>query len=525
MRLLYIEEDGTLNWTGDLIGAKIPPYAILSHTWEEGQEVTFEDLKTRDYEKSLDEEDKGGYRKISFCAKQARCDGLQYFWVDTCCIDKTNSVELQEAINSMFRWYKLSKRCYVYLSDVPSSTPAVGAESDRRWKSAFRKSRWFSRGWTLQELLAPVSVEFFSRQGERLGDKQSCKDTIHEVTGIPVDALLGTSLSDFTEQQRFSWTANRYTMREEDGVYCLFGIFGVYVPLMYGEGKQSAFERLKNHMAASQETWRSKMRVWLSAPDPSINYRKAHRQRQAETGLWLLESAEFKAWEEDARSRLWLHGIPGCGKTVLSSTIVEDLLRHCGNDCGKVIAYFYFDFKDAQKQEPEQMLRSLLDQLSQRSIRTFESIDTLYLNCENGRQIPSQEALLEVIPQVIRGFNQVFVVLDALDECTQRSELMHVLENLIERQLPNMHLLMTSRKERDIEGSLEDYVSAENIICLQSDVVDRDIQRYVRQRLSDDKSLIKWRRDAASRQEIETALMRKARGMYVYSVHNMPTSD
>jgi hypothetical protein len=124
MRLLYTDEVGKLEWTEDLIGEKIPAYAILSHTWEEGQEVTFHDIRNRDCDRSIDEEIKSGYRKISFCARQAKLDGLHHFWVDTCCIDKTNSVELQEAINSMLRWYQRAEKCYVYLPDVKTDTLA-----------------------------------------------------------------------------------------------------------------------------------------------------------------------------------------------------------------------------------------------------------------------------------------------------------------------------------------------------------------------------------------------------------------
>ena len=117
----------------------------------------------------------------------------------------------------------------------------------------------------------------------------------------------------------------------------------------------------------------------------------------------------------------------------------------------------------------------------------------------------------------MRQFTHAYIVLDALDECTQRQELMDVLETMAAWQLGNVHLLTTSRKERDIENSLESYVREEDTICLQRDVVDRDIQRYVQQRLSDDKTLAKWNKNTAVRQEIEAALMRGACGMYVFT--------
>jgi hypothetical protein len=244
MRLLQRGNGGRLSLTKDLVGDNIPRYAILSHTWgPDTEEVTFKDLVDRTAV------GKSGYKKITFCAGQALRDGLQYFWVDTCCIDKSNKAELDEAINSMFRWYHDADRCYVYLSDVSTSgTPQNNAQLELSWEPVFRASRWFTRGWTLQELLAPALVEFFSREGKRLGDKGSLKQQIHEITRIPIPALQGTPLSQFTVDERFSWTETRRTTRAEDMAYCLLGIFGIFLPLIYGEGTENAMRRLKKEI-------------------------------------------------------------------------------------------------------------------------------------------------------------------------------------------------------------------------------------------------------------------------------------
>jgi hypothetical protein len=146
------------------------------------------------------------------------------------------------------------------------------------------------------------------------------------------------------------------------------------------------------------------------------------------------------------------------------------------------------------------------------------AVDALLLSCGNGQQKPSQNALLDTIAQVIRRLGQVQIVLDALDECAQRTDLLDILETLAGWQHENLHILMTSRKERDIESSLAEYLGETDVICLQSEVVDGDIQRYVRQRSSHDKSLVKWNRDLAIKQEIEAVLMSKARGMCVSSL-------
>src|SRR4051812_29641219 len=179
MYLLQLRDNDNFSLV-EYVSNNVPRYAILSHTWGlDDEEVTFQDLKDGTGKS------KAGYRKIRFCGKQAASDNLQHFWVDSCCINKDSSAELQEAINSMFRWYQNSERCYVYLSDVSDSGSDRNSEPSPKWKLAFKKSRWFSRGWTLQELIAPASVEFFSREETRLGNKTTLEQTLHEITQIP----------------------------------------------------------------------------------------------------------------------------------------------------------------------------------------------------------------------------------------------------------------------------------------------------------------------------------------------------
>jgi hypothetical protein len=224
-----------------------PSYAILSHTWTEGQEVTYNELVTGTGK------EKTGYAKIQFCSKRAATDGLEYFWVDTCCIDKSTSNELNTAINSMFRWYQRASKCYVYLSDVFVPDEVTDAEAFRiTWAEAFRRSRWFTRGWTLQELIAPASVEFFSKEGKRLGSRISLEQEIHNITDIPTRILRGTSLTEFSVEERMSWAAKRTTTLKEDKVYCLLGIFGVFLSLIYGEGEAYATLRLREEINKRQ---------------------------------------------------------------------------------------------------------------------------------------------------------------------------------------------------------------------------------------------------------------------------------
>jgi len=213
------------------------PYAILSHTWEEpGQELSFEDVMRMDG-------DIGSARiqseKLKGCCERAKSQGLKYVWIDTCCFNTQSQTEVEEAINSMFRWYEKSRVCYVLLSDLRS--PFTPAE--------FKSCRWFGRGWTLQELLAPIEVEFYDANWNFLGTKTSDQlaGQIEEATRIPRIFLSKFAhLHEASVAQRMAWAAGRTTSREEDSAYCLLGIFGVHLTTTYGIGEATAFANLQD---------------------------------------------------------------------------------------------------------------------------------------------------------------------------------------------------------------------------------------------------------------------------------------
>ncbi|PYH75264.1 CMGC protein kinase [Aspergillus vadensis CBS 113365] len=235
MRLINVD---TLNLE-EFYGSA-PSYAILSHTWgADHEELSFRDITENSIKrKSLP-------FKVAKCCEQAKKDGIQYAWVDTCCIDKTNSVELGEAINSMFRWYNEAAVCYSYLADVT-------VEDNNRFPlTQFSSCRWFQRGWTLQELLAPDILRFFDSGWHYLGTKAIRSGIIDRKFGIPRRFLQGTRLSEASIAQRMSWASNRVTKREEDIAYCLLGIFDVTMPMIYGEGADRAFTRLQQEIMKS----------------------------------------------------------------------------------------------------------------------------------------------------------------------------------------------------------------------------------------------------------------------------------
>ena len=243
MRLLKITDGSGFGLLEDLEEDDIPQYAILSHTWgADKEEVTFRDLQ-----EGIGKH-KSGYRKLEFCAGQTQRDGLTHFWVDTCCIDKSNNVELNTAITSMFPWYQRAAKCYVYLSDVLRTHDGADGSDGVTWQSDFRNCRWLTRGWTLQELLAPRTVEFYDNTGRKLGDKTSLERHVCDITGIPAEALRGRPLSSFSIEERFSWQRIRTTKRPEDQAYSLSGICGVSMIPIYGEGRDKAMFRLRREI-------------------------------------------------------------------------------------------------------------------------------------------------------------------------------------------------------------------------------------------------------------------------------------
>jgi hypothetical protein len=233
MRLINVRTMALEEFFGD----QIPPYAILSHTWGPShEEVQFKDME------SGRANEKPGYRKIDYLCQEATKDLLYWAWCDTCCIDKSSSAELSESINSMYQWYQGAAICYAYLSDV------LTTDAHPENKRHIQQSRWFTRGWTLQELLAPETIYFYNRDWNLLGDKHSLHQEIRDITGVNFGALhYPWSLPSYSIATRMSWASSRTTTRIEDEAYCMLGILGVHMPLLYGEG-HNAFCRLQEEL-------------------------------------------------------------------------------------------------------------------------------------------------------------------------------------------------------------------------------------------------------------------------------------
>ncbi|KAI1264716.1 kinesin light chain [Xylariaceae sp. FL1019] len=348
MRLLTRNLSGSFDLTEYPAGSTIPRYAILSHRWGP-DEVTYSDIQRGSGQR------KHGYDKIRFCGEQAERDGLQHFWVDTCCIDKSSSAELTESINSMFHWYSTATRCYAYLQDVSCiANPGTVEQNEEAWHVSFQSSSWFTRGWTLQELIAPSTVEFFSKEGQKLGSKESLEHRICTVTGIPSGALRGSPLSSFSVAERMTWAERREATRPEDLAYSLLGIFSIHMPLLYGEGKEKAMNRLREEITKDQKGNRHED---FSVPFslytvPEIEEFVARERELAEM---------HERLKTDGRRRVVvLHGLGGMGKTQLAIAYTK---RHKDG----YSAIFWLNIKD------ENSLKQSFSRIAQRIKRQHPS--------------------------------------------------------------------------------------------------------------------------------------------------------
>jgi hypothetical protein len=451
MRLLRYEEDGRLTITSFDDNA-IPRYAILSHTWgADAEEVTFGDLAQGGGKH------KPGYKKIRFCGEQAQQDGLQYFWVDTCCIDKSDRAELSSAIQSMFRWYQNATKCYVYLSDVSArKRKAGGLSTEFTWEPAFRLSRWFTRGWTLQELLAPSIVEFFSQEWKKLGDKMSLKSLIHKTTSIPSEALEGTPLSQFNVKERLRWREGRSTKNEEDGAYSLLGIFGVDLAKVYGEGAAGALGRLMREIDITQTCVRD-----LRSTDPCDDKKRIENTKGgllADSYRWVLDNTTFQQWRQDPNSRLlWVKGDPGKGKTMLLCGLINELQSSMPSSA--LLSYFFCQATDVRINNATAVLRGLLYMLitQQPSLASHVRKKHDHAGKALFEDTNAWVVLVEIFEAVLQdpSLRMTYLIIDALDECV--TDLPKLLEFIAKQSSASscVKWIVSSRNWPDIEAQLE----------------------------------------------------------------------
>jgi hypothetical protein len=492
MRLLEVLSNGDFRLTDNFPDNKIPRYAILSHTWG-SEEVTFEDIDKTSGQLKHQGRGKAGYEKIEFCGKQSARDGLQYFWVDSCCIDKSIRAELQHALSSMFIWYERAEKCYVYLSDVTLGNTEGLDKMQTTWQQAFQRSKWFTRGWTLQELLAPISVEFFSKDAYRLGNSRSLEQQIHNITAIPVRALRGEPLSQFSVNERLRWKESRITTIEEDLAYSLLGIFGVDMPLEYGEGRVAASKRLRREID-KQETCVRDLRLI----DPGDHKQDIEQKRGGlveNSFRWILEHPDFQKWGNDELNPLlWINGDPGKGKTMLLCAIVNEL-RNSMDKTDRLL-YFFCEATNIRINNATAVLRGLMYMLVRQQPSLVSHIQKKYDYA--GKTIfegpYAWVALSNMFSDMLQDPNlrSAYIIIDALDECTVG--LPELLDFIIQKTSTSPHIkwLISSRNWPSIENRLD---KAEDKVRLSlelnaesvSTAVNIFIRHKVQQLVQDDK--------------------------------------
>ncbi|PVH69315.1 HET-D [Cadophora sp. DSE1049] len=492
MRLLQYNNGADISLT-EFFESDLPKYAILSHRWGL-EEVTLADLKNDNYKKMA------GYGKIQFCGEQAKRDGLQYFWVDTCCIDRSNSTELAEAINSMFRWYQKAARCYVYLSDVSTrKRKASDTATKCTWESAFRDSEWFTRGWTLQELLAPRSVEFFSRNRQRLGDKGTLNRQIQEITAIPISALEGTLLSQFSVEERLSWADNRQTTRGEDMAYSLLGIFGIYLPLIYGEGKEHAFRRLKKKIQKSLTEDEQNLLdpesqdciQDLRITDPREDKKRIEDMKGGllrDSYQWILEHPDFQQWRDDIQSRLlWIKGDPGKGKTMLISGILDEMspsTKLRDKEATTLLSYFFCQATDDRIDNALAALRGLIYLLIDQQPLLISHVRKKY---DHAGKVLFEDpnawvSLSEIFTSILQdpSLKSIYLIIDALDECKANLDQLLDLISQTASTSTRVKWIVSSRNEPNIEARLRfDHTQTKLSLELNEEHVSRAIQVFI----------------------------------------------
>jgi ankyrin repeat domain-containing protein 50 len=253
--------------------------------------------------------------------------------------------------------------------------------------------------------------------------------------------------------------------------------------------------------------------AWLKLGDPSTNHNAARSKHEPSTGNWFLESDAHIGWIEGKIGSLWLHGIPGAGKTILCSTIIEHVRALCQADSTIQYAYFYFDFNDREKQTVVGMLRSIIVQLCSLRATIPPEIDRLYLQHKEGKEEPGREGLIEALLSLLKSSGHMFLIMDALDECSERGNLISVVARILQLEVS---LLLTSRKEQDLSEGLEGII--EVIISLEGCGVDGDIGLHIEKRLESDRCLRKW--PPSVKQEIKDVLVRGAHGMYISIINS-----
>jgi ankyrin repeat protein len=444
-----------------------PRYAIASHRWLEA-ETTFQDFADK---KDTNQQ---GYRKIVDFAEYVRknVSNVDWLWIDTCCINKDSSTELQEAITSMFRWYRNADICFALLSDV--KTPQDAGE--------FANSVWFTRGWTLQELLASRFVVFLTSKWQVIGHKGTKPVALHN-SRLAIGPLLHESISrcttipaavladyDFarniSSDVKRQWMSGRQTTRDEDKAYALIGILDVSIFINYGEGFARAQRRLLDEVAIMERSPQlnpasiEEAKIWLDSRASLELREELTRCRTENTCQWIIERAESESWAQSERDHraTWVHGNLGLGKSVMTAALVQ----HFERTLEKPVVSFFCSHNEEALRAPSNILRSCLTQVLAQNDLLLAIIEDFRL--QSGHQTATEGDLQSLLSRVTRFGAGIVMVVDGFDECQEFENTRHKQHQYDRgkflRQLFSVfigtpsHLILISRDEFDIRDAL-----------------------------------------------------------------------
>jgi hypothetical protein len=414
----------------------------------------------------------------------------------------------------MFQWYRNATRCYVYLSDVSINKRKRSRGLGEIWELDFRKSRWFTRGWTLQELVAPVSVEFFSRERRRLGDKLSLIHQIQEVTGIPESALRGEPLSQFSAKERFSWINTRETKLEEDKAYSLLGIFDVHIHLRYGEGIANAFKRLEEEIDKFGKCIQD-----LRITDPRDDKKHIEDTKGGlleDSYYWVLQNSDFQQWHDDEKScLLWVKGDPGKGKTMLLCGIINELKK---SKAKMNLAYFFCQATDSRINNAIAVLRGLVYLLVVQQPSLISHLREKYdhVGKKLFDDINAWVALSEIFTNILQdlSLSSTYLVIDALDECeTGLAQLLQLVLRTASTS-PRVKWIVSSRNKIEIEQQMElDNERKKLSLELNADHVSRAVEVYINYEIS---QLPAIQGDSELQEKVRNQIREKADGTFLW---------
>lgn len=388
----------------------------------------------------------------------------------------------------MFSWYRNAAICYVHLRDISVKQDESGGQVPlNMWESAFRSCRWFTRGWTLQELLAPPSVQFFSVQGTRLGDKKSLESIINDITGIPRSALRGADMTTFSITERLTWAENRKTKRKEDKAYSLLGIFGVFMPLMFGEGN-NAFTRLQDEIQKKHTRGANQAELLEKLPVvPQAAFNSLYNQHGStclpETRVELLR--EITEWVDgsDKRCIFWLNGIAGTGKSTVARTIAREY-----HNRGYLGASFFFSRGGGDLSRADRLLTTFAWQLANKIPQLRCYICEAIMRQEDIAAYSLRDQWDQLILNPLSKIDTpstIVMVMDALDECDSERDIRIILRLLATtRSLTNIRLrvFITSRPDIPVRCGFSQIPEAERQVFVLHDIVaaivDRDLSIF-----------------------------------------------